>query len=197
VARLHREIVDALMNRIVDGRDAPGTRLPKEELLVEEFDVSRGTVREALRALEERRVAIVKHGRGATVQPPEEWNVLDGAVAGALVLGRRRRAFLREVAELRELLEPEAAALAAERASAAQRTAIRSAGEALAAGGTARALWRLVAVATGNRPLASTLRALSDMHEPKLTAEAAGACRALATAVADGDADAARGAASS
>ncbi len=168
MARRHREILDVLLDRIVDGQYAPGDLLPKEELLKAEFNVSRGTGREALRALEERRVAVVKHGWGATVQPPEEWNVLDPAVARALAAGRRRRAFLAELAESRALLQGAIAALAAERAGARQRPAIAAAADRAAAGepGAPRELWRLVAVAAGNRPLAAMLRALSEAHDP-------------------------------
>ena len=179
MARLHREILDALLDRVVDGRYAAGTLLPKEQLIAEEFDVSRGTGREALRALEERRVATVRHGRGATVQPPEEWNALDPIVAAALMRGRRRKAFLREIDELRAQLEPAAAALAAERASAKQRAELREATG-------AEEPRRLIAAAAGNRPLAATLRALWEVEPPGEDAAA------VAAAVADGDAGRAR-----
>jgi GntR family transcriptional regulator, galactonate operon transcriptional repressor len=82
VTRLHRDAVDELLAGIVKGRYAAGVLLPKETELVEELGMSRGTVREALRALEERGVVQVTHGRGARVQPPEEWNVLDPVVGG-------------------------------------------------------------------------------------------------------------------
>lgn len=196
MARLHRDVLDALLARIVDGRYPTGAMLPKEEALRDEFDVSRGTAREALRALEERNVATVKHGRGATVQPPQEWNVLDPVVARALAAGRKRRAFLRELAEYRLLLESEAATLAAERATATQRDELRAAAREIAdaddAPSAARRLRRLVAVASGNRPLAATLRAVSDAHEPALGKNAVTAYVTLADAIADADPDAAR-----
>lgn len=200
MARLHREILDALLGRIVGGEYGPGARLPKEEALAQEYEISRGTAREALRALEERRVAVVKHGRGASVQPVDEWNVLDPLVARALAGGRKRREFLREVRVYRSILESEAAVLAADRASVAQRAELRVRAEQLAeAEDVARAagrLRRLIAVASGNRPLAVTLRALDDAVEPSLTAKDVEACVQLGVAVADGDPDAAREAAS-
>jgi DNA-binding FadR family transcriptional regulator len=198
VPRLHRTVLDALLDRIVSGKYKPGAMLPKEESLVEEFGISRGTVREALRALEERRVAIVKHGRGAEVQPPEDWKVLDPDVAQALARGRKRRDFLREVQAYRLLLESEAAALAAERASVAQRAELRvraeEVGEAADVARAAGRLRRLVAVASGNRPLAATLRALGEAIEAPLRKGDADACARLAEAVAEGDAGAARAA---
>jgi GntR family galactonate operon transcriptional repressor len=196
VARLHREVLDPLLDRIVSGQYEVGALLPKEESLVQEFGVSRGTIREALRALEERRVAVVRHGRGARVQPVAEWNVLDPDVARALAGGPGRRGFLREVQAYRLLLESEAAVLAADRASVAQRAELRVRAEELGeAGDVTRAagrLRRLVAVASGNRPLAATLRALGEAIEPPLRKGDADACVRLAEAVAGGDADAAR-----
>src|SRR5215208_3326557 len=106
MARRHREIVATLLERILDGTYPPGSALPKEEAVAEEFDVARGTAREALRALEERRVARVKHGRGATVLDPAEWNVLDREVAQALLRGRGRRKVLDELKEVLLLVEP-------------------------------------------------------------------------------------------
>jgi DNA-binding FadR family transcriptional regulator len=199
VTRLHRDAVEELLASIVSGQYAPGALLPKETSLVDEFNISRGTVREALRALEERGVVRVTHGRGARVQPAEEWNVLDPAVAAAIVGGRNRRAFLGEVRGYRLILESEAAALAAERASKAQRAELRVRAGDLDSGADAERvaprLRRLVAVASGNRPLSATLRALDASVAPKLDAEGVRLCARLALAVADGDADAARDAA--
>jgi DNA-binding FadR family transcriptional regulator len=199
VTRLHRDAVDELLAGIIKGQYAPGAMLPKETALVDELGVSRGTVREALRALEERGVVRVIHGRGARVQAPEDWNVLDPAVAAALSRGRGRRAFVSEVVFYRLLLESEAAALAAARASDAQRAELRVRAADLETAGdpatSARQLRRLVAVASGNRPLAATLRGLDDAVEAKRGADEVGACGRLALAVAAGDPDAARDAA--
>jgi DNA-binding FadR family transcriptional regulator len=199
VTRLHRDAVDELLAGIVKGRYAPGALLPKETSLVQELNMSRGTVREALRALEERGVVRVTHGRGARVQPSEEWNVLDPVVASAIARGRNRRAFLDEVQVSRSILESEAAALAAARASSTQRAELRVRAADLEAGDdparSAQRLRRLVAVASGNRPLAATLRALDQSAEPKLATDQVEVCARLALAVADGDADAARDAA--
>jgi GntR family galactonate operon transcriptional repressor len=200
VTRLHRDAVDVLLTNIVSGQYAAGTLLPKETSLVEEFNISRGTVREALRALEERGVVRVTHGRGARVQPTEEWNVLDPVVASAIARGRNRRAFLGEVQLYRLILESEAAALAAERASKAQRAELRACAAEIESAPADRAsaaerARRLVAVASGNRPLGATLRALDGSAAPKLDAGDIHLCARLARAVAEGDANAAREAA--
>ena len=100
--RRHQDVVEALLDRIVAGEFAPGERLPKEVVVAELYGVNRGTAREALRALEERRVAIVKHGRGSIVQPQSSWNVLDPTVAAALLSARGRAGFAREIDHARE-----------------------------------------------------------------------------------------------
>ena len=191
--------MSALLEGIVTGRYAAGEMLPREQRLVEEFGISRGTVREAIRALEERQVVVVTHGRGAEVQPAEEWNVLDPVVAHALATGRKRRGFLDEVQLYRLILEPEAAGLAAARASAGQRKELRTLAKDLDAGGdvvaAAARLRRLIAVASRNRPLAATLRALDESVEPRVAARDAPGWARLAAAVADGDGAAARDAA--
>jgi DNA-binding FadR family transcriptional regulator len=115
--RLHEQVTQIVIGEIVGGRLAPGDALPKEADLVEEHGVSRGIVREALRALEERRLIHVKHGVGATVAPAREWDVLDRDVLTALVHSDRSAEILREYLEARKLLEIEAAALAADRAT--------------------------------------------------------------------------------
>jgi len=186
VTRLHEGKADELLRSIVSGRYKPGTMLPKETDLVDEFGISRGTVREALRALEERGVITVKHGRGARVQPPGEWNVLDPVVARAMSTGRGSRQFLDELQLYRVVLESEVAVLAAERASDEQRADLRAA--------AAPDVRGLIAGASGNRPLAAALRALDAAVEPRLGPQELDACRRLAAAVADGDADAARAA---
>src|SRR5919199_4949196 len=76
--------MQTLLARIAAGTYATGTMLPKEERLAEELDVSRGVVRECIRALEERGVVRVRHGRGATVLPARAWNVLDPTVFAAV-----------------------------------------------------------------------------------------------------------------
>jgi DNA-binding FadR family transcriptional regulator len=186
MARRHREIVNVLLERIVGGTYPAGAALPKEEALVEEFDVARGTVREALRALEERRVVRVKHGRGATVLEAGEWNVLDPEVAQALLRGRGRKRVLEELGELLAMLEPEAAALAAERASDAELERLGQAGPGFSAA---------LAAAAHNRPLAATLRALHELLAGAQPPAGDAPTARLASAMAARDPEAARRAA--
>lgn len=116
-----------LMGDIVSGRLDPGSWLPREADLAAQFGVSRGVARECIRGLEERRLVVVKHGRGATVTPEERWDVLDPDVLGALLDSGRGAAILGEYLESRRILEIAAAGLAAERATPAHLTALSDA----------------------------------------------------------------------
>ncbi|GAA1487530.1 GntR family transcriptional regulator [Brachybacterium sacelli] len=60
-------IVDTLSRRIREGHYAPGTRLEGELRLAEEFSVSRGTIRDALGELQQRRMIATETGRGSFV----------------------------------------------------------------------------------------------------------------------------------
>jgi DNA-binding FadR family transcriptional regulator len=164
--RRHQDVVEALLDRIVAGEFAPGERLPKEVVVAELYGVNRGTAREALRALEERRVAIVKHGRGSIVQPQSSWNVLDPTVAAALLRARGRAGFAREIDHARFTVEPELAALAAEHASRIDRAAlVDAAREDAPAGAFITELGRVAR----NRPLAAVavaLRGLAPIPDP-------------------------------
>jgi GntR family transcriptional repressor for pyruvate dehydrogenase complex len=215
MARLHREVLKVLIGEIVAGEREPGTQLPREADLVEEFGVSRGVVREFIRALEERGLVSVKHGRGATVTPPSSWDMLDADVLAAILDSPQGGKALGEYLECRQILEIEAAGLAAERASEedVQRlTGAMDALEAAAARPASRAaedafhqadleFHRVLIRATGNRSLSSLIehihRALLAARYPTARPElrqerALPEHRAILKAVAAGNRNAAR-----
>src|SRR3954447_13140256 len=107
--------MELLLGRIAAGTYPAGAMLPKEVQLAAELDVSRGVVRECIRALEERGVLRVRHGRGATVLPARAWNVLDPSVFAAVHDAPGGRRLVAEAAEARSIVLGQAAALAAER----------------------------------------------------------------------------------
>jgi GntR family galactonate operon transcriptional repressor len=117
MARKHRDVMRMLTADIVSGVRPAGEMLPREVDLAEEFKVSRGVARETIRAMEERRLISVKHGKGATINEPAEWDVFDPDVLAATLDSERGSEVLAEYLECRRILEVEAAALAAERAS--------------------------------------------------------------------------------
>jgi DNA-binding transcriptional MocR family regulator len=77
MARKHRDAMRLLVAEIVSGGRAAGEMLPKQVDLATEFEVSRGVARETIRALEERGLISVRHGEGATVNEPGQWDVFD------------------------------------------------------------------------------------------------------------------------
>ena len=116
-----------LLDDVTAGEVAPGELLPREVDLVERFNVSRGVVRECLRGLEERGIVRVKHGVGATVNEPYDWDVLDPDVIDALLRSPHAGALEAEASECQRLLEVEAAGLAAKRARDVDLTALKDA----------------------------------------------------------------------
>lgn len=106
----------SVIERIARGDWSPGEMLPREQDLAARFRISRGVARESIQALEDRGVVRVKHGRGSTIAPPAEWNVLDPVVLDGLLAAPGGRALRDEVLEARLAVEEEVAALAARRA---------------------------------------------------------------------------------
>jgi GntR family transcriptional repressor for pyruvate dehydrogenase complex len=117
MARLHQNVMRILIGEIVSGEIAPGDWLPRETDIAEQHDVSRGVAREVIRGLEERGLVTVRHGRGAKVAPPARWEMFDVDVLAAHLAGPGRSKVLREYLECRRLLDIEACAMAAERAT--------------------------------------------------------------------------------
>ncbi len=67
--RLHEDVAEQLRDAILDGRFAPGTKLPPERDLAGEFRVNRTSIREAIKVLEGLGLVSVRQGDGATVRP--------------------------------------------------------------------------------------------------------------------------------
>ena len=112
---LHRDVVDALGFRIVDGEFAPGTSLPNELLLSTELSVSRTVVREAIKVLASKGLVESRPKTGTRVLTRDRWDVLDGDVLNWRLDVGVDVQFFRDLAEVRSLVEPRAAALAAMR----------------------------------------------------------------------------------
>jgi GntR family transcriptional regulator, transcriptional repressor for pyruvate dehydrogenase complex len=110
------EAIRTIKDMILDGRLAPGQRLPPERSLSAALGVSRPTVREAIRSLQAMNILESRHGAGtfvASLSVEELLRPLQFVLALA-------EGGLDHLFEVRLLLEPGAAALAAERASEEQ-----------------------------------------------------------------------------
>lgn len=108
--RLYQGIVAQIEGLLERGELRPGDQLPPERSLAEQFQVSRASVREALRALELLGVVETRAGGGTFVRhaTPED-------VTRPLTAMITRGHTLPEVIEVRGLIEPALAAMAAER----------------------------------------------------------------------------------
>lgn len=103
--------VGAYLERLIDTELSPGDRLPPERELAAQLSVSRTSVREAMRELEQRRRVERTPGRGTTVLPKSQTSSdlereFDVDIAE-----------LADVSELRLVIEPQIAGLAATRAN--------------------------------------------------------------------------------
>ncbi|KAB0268530.1 FadR/GntR family transcriptional regulator [Microvirga brassicacearum] len=113
--------------RIVRGDYPPGTILPNEAKWSETFDVSRSAVREAIKMLMAKSLLASRPKVGSWVEPKERWNLLDRDVLSWYAALPDGESFLRTVQEFRHIIEPEAAAFAAERHTEAQMVEISQA----------------------------------------------------------------------
>jgi len=107
------QIARQLIELIVSGRVQAGEALPAERELAQQFGVSRTAIREAVSVVAAQGFVDVRQGSGTFVTPRDSWNVTHPLV----LLVTDRTATLRELIQARELLEPQVAALAAERAT--------------------------------------------------------------------------------
>ncbi|MBN9022510.1 MAG: FadR family transcriptional regulator [Rhizobiales bacterium] len=114
---LFAHVVEVLGSRIIRGDLKPGDAIPNEADLGREFTASRSVIREAVKSLAAKGLIESRTRTGIRVLPPGEWNLLDIDVLGWRYAAMEPRAFYRELFEIRRVIEPEAAALAAERAT--------------------------------------------------------------------------------
>lgn len=108
------EVADELLDRIIAGEFAPGAPVPGELDLAERHEVSRMTVREAIKTLTAQNILRVERGRGTFVNPISRWSSLH-AVLRATSEGTDGGNSAVQLIELRRMLETGASELAAER----------------------------------------------------------------------------------
>ena len=116
-------VADELLDRIIGGEFPPGTAVPGELELSARHEVSRMTVREAMKTLEAQHILSVERGRGTFVNPLSRWASLE-AVLRAASEGRDDAAAAVQLIELRRMLETGACELAAGRISDPDLTAL-------------------------------------------------------------------------
>ena len=106
-APVYEDVMIRLAGLVKQGRLKPGDRLPSERILSERMGVSRATLREALRVMQLQGLTVSRRGAG---------NFIASGNAQNLTLALHHLA-LQDIFQLRLLIEPSIAALAAERAT--------------------------------------------------------------------------------
>ena len=115
---LHAGILDELGRAIASGGFAEGVLLPRESELQERFGASRQTVREAIKILGAKGMVRARKRAGTFVQPRSSWNLLDADVLNWHPPEAVPDRMLRDLFEIRYLIEPASAQFAAERGEA-------------------------------------------------------------------------------
>src|SRR5215831_14347604 len=116
------DAIERIRDFVATGEWGPGTRLPRETDLARQLGISRNSLREAVRALSLTRVLEVRQGDGTYVSSLEPDELLEPTLSNTHLL--RGRTVL-ELFEVRRILEPHAAAVAAERGGAEVVKALR------------------------------------------------------------------------
>ncbi|MEE8302619.1 MAG: FadR/GntR family transcriptional regulator [Candidatus Tectomicrobia bacterium] len=129
-------VVDTLGYRIAANHYQEGETLPIEQELADSLNVGRNALREAVKVLSGKGLIVTAPRSGTKVRPRDEWNMLDPDVlkwhADPDIA---TESFMLDLIELRRIIEPKAAELAAVRASKEDIARILSAYEAMAGSG--------------------------------------------------------------
>lgn len=107
------EMVETIGLLILNGTYIPGSALPIEPELMAQFDVSRTVLREAIKILAAKGMVESRTRTGTRVLPRERWNLLDPTVLGLYCQVVEYGGFAQSFQQIRMIIEPEAAALAA------------------------------------------------------------------------------------
>jgi len=109
---LHEQVLSQLGPALVSGQIAEGTVLRIDQI-AQTHGVSRTVARDVVKVLESLQVVSTRRSVGVTVRPRSEWNVFDPRLIRWRLAGPDRARQLRSLSELRDGVEPVAAALAA------------------------------------------------------------------------------------
>lgn len=113
--RLYQQIADDIESQILDGTLPADTRLPGEHVLAEKYGVSRNVVREALKRLKEHGLVVIRTGSGTYVSLPTTKPI--SQALRRLLLHNLDNFSVSHFYEVRRMLEPQCASMAADRAT--------------------------------------------------------------------------------
>ncbi|HEY1382594.1 MAG TPA: FadR/GntR family transcriptional regulator [Dongiaceae bacterium] len=133
---IHGRIAHEIGQQILRGDLAPGEVLPNETDLGADFGVSRTVLREAIKVLAAKGLVESRTKVGTRVKARDQWNMLDPDVLSWSLASHDAESYALAVSEMRRVLEPAGAALAAQRATPEEIARIRATYEAMEAAGT-------------------------------------------------------------
>ena len=115
--KLYQYVVEEIGQQIIRGNYGIGDVLPTEDRLSEEMQVSRGVLREAIQVLAQKGLIQTRPRIGSQILPRKKWNLFDPDVLVWRLQIEDKTTFLKDVTEVRMLIESEAAKQAARRAT--------------------------------------------------------------------------------
>jgi GntR family transcriptional regulator, galactonate operon transcriptional repressor len=124
---LSSQVAREIGRRIVSGSYAPGDLIDDEGTLAVRYQVSRSVIRDAVKILAGKGLLEVRRGIGTRVRPRASWGLLDDDVLAWYQSAPPSSTVLRQLLEVRVVVEPKAARWAAERGSDKYLDMIRSA----------------------------------------------------------------------
>ncbi|HLA42583.1 MAG TPA: FadR/GntR family transcriptional regulator [Aggregatilineales bacterium] len=127
-SRLYEQVINQIEALIQEGKLRAGDRLPAERELSEQFGVSRTVVREAVKALREKGLVQIQPGKGTYITDGTS-EVMRQSISLMVKIDQRKG--LANLMQVREMLEPEIAAIAARYAAAEELEEMKSAIEAM------------------------------------------------------------------
>jgi GntR family transcriptional regulator, galactonate operon transcriptional repressor len=122
---LQKTVIEGIGRTIIGGRILPGEFLPTEPEIGASYNVSRTSVREAMRVLSAKGLVEIRQKIGTRVQEVENWNIFDSDILRWHQEEGRGDEVMLDLIEIRQILEPAAAKLAASRANMDQHRSLK------------------------------------------------------------------------
>ena len=122
---LQKTVIEGIGRTIIGGRILPGEFLPTEPEIGASYNVSRTSVREAMRVLSAKGLVEIRQKIGTRVQEVEHWNIFDSDILRWHQEEGRGDEVMLDLIEIRQILEPAAAKLAASRANMDQHRSLK------------------------------------------------------------------------
>jgi DNA-binding FadR family transcriptional regulator len=116
--RVHQQVVETIGRAILRGDYSATGYLPAEPQLCESLQISRSALREAVKVLGGKGLVSPRPHVGTVIRPRDEWNMLDSDLLAWSIEDRPDPKVVMGLIEARQVIEPAAARLAAQRATA-------------------------------------------------------------------------------